>query len=332
VTATDVPKVTVVTPSFNQAEFIEQCITSVLGQGYPALEYIVIDGGSTDGTVELIRTHERDISHWASESDRGQTHALNKGLRRATGDIVGWLNADDYYLPGALQTAAEAYRSHPHASFYFGDGLRVDRAGKPVRPFFRDGFVAWNRRSFAHGLNYVLQPAAFINRQHLQTAGYLDESLHWGFDTDLWIRLAEISEPVPMRSLIAASREYGETKTASGGFERAEELRRIAQRHTGLPLTPGALGYYLGTLYGLVEDRPDVYPAEFRQALDRFFDATTGLFAAYGAGKDGFPADEPPTEPARVASGSRQTASTSRLLRRRVRGIAGQTLRRVGLR
>src|SRR5262245_32047801 len=120
------PKISIITPSYNQAHFLETCITSVLSQEYSDLEYIIIDGGSTDGSVEIIKKYENQITFWVSEPDEGQSHAINKGFQRATGAIVAWLNSDDFYLPGALTAVAEAHRSAPHASFYFGDGWRVD--------------------------------------------------------------------------------------------------------------------------------------------------------------------------------------------------------------
>src|SRR5262245_9832375 len=118
------PRISIVTPSFNQACFLEQCLLSVLDQRYPDLEFLVLDGGSTDGSVEIIRRYENRLTHWVSEPDGGQSAAINRGFCRATGDVVAWLNSDDYYLPGALERIADAYRKSPDASFYFGDGWR----------------------------------------------------------------------------------------------------------------------------------------------------------------------------------------------------------------
>ncbi len=115
------PKISIVTPSYNQAEFLERTILSVLNQNYPNLEYIIIDGGSTDGSVEIIKKYEKYLSYWVSEKDRGQAHALNKGFEKATGDLVGWQNSDDIYLPGAFRKVAEVYRNNPNYDVYFGN-------------------------------------------------------------------------------------------------------------------------------------------------------------------------------------------------------------------
>jgi glycosyltransferase involved in cell wall biosynthesis len=283
------PTISVVTPSYNQARFLGQCIQSVVAQEYPKLEYIVVDGGSTDGSAAIIEQYERHLARWVSEPDRGQSDAINKGLRWATGDLVTWLNSDDFYLPGALAAVAEAYRSAPAAPFYFGDGWRVNEAGDPRAPFFPGGHVGFDRSAMIYGLNTVLQPAAFISRRRLVEVGYLDESLRYGMDTDLWIKLSAHGDPVPVPGRLAASREYRDTKTATGGFERIEELRRIAERHSGAPMTPGVLLYFLHTLRQLSLERDDVFPSAFVGAIDEFHLAAARLLARYGAGCDGFP-------------------------------------------
>src|SRR5438105_4503434 len=130
-----VPRISVVTPSYNQGRFLEQCIKSVLDQGYPNLEYIIIDGGSTDESVAVIRKYQDRLASWVSERDAGQTDAINKGFRRATGEVVAWMNADDFYLPGAFARIAQAYQQSPQASFYFGNGLRVNEAGQEAGRF-----------------------------------------------------------------------------------------------------------------------------------------------------------------------------------------------------
>jgi len=245
----DLPRISVVTPSLNQSEFLETCIRSVLDQAYPELEFILIDGGSTDGSMAVIEKHADHFAYWVSEPDDGQSHAINKGLRRATGELVTWLNADDFLYPGALQSMAEAWAANPDAAFYWGNGNRVDREGQIRFSHYPDADVIFDRSVLIEGLNYILQPAAFINRKVLETAGHLDETLHYGMDTDLWIRLSGVADPVRVSPCIAANREYGDTKSLSGSFERAEELRRLAERHSGNPMTPGALWYYLQTLH-----------------------------------------------------------------------------------
>jgi glycosyltransferase involved in cell wall biosynthesis len=286
--------ITVVTPVYNCAELLEDCIVSVLGQDYPNLEYIIVDGGSTDGTVDVLRRYEDRLTFWISEPDDGQADALNKGFRRATGEIACWLNADDFFYPGALAAAREAYLADPRAPFYFGNGYRVDREGHKLAEFFPEGRVGFRRDALLFGLNCVLQPSTFIRRDALEEVGLVDASLHYGFDTDLWIRLSTLGRPRPIGKHLAASREYGETKTATGSFRRAEELRRIAEQYAKVPATPGSVCYYLDTLHRLASSRPDVFPPEYLAAVKSFWSATAQLFSNYGARPDGFPIDEGP--------------------------------------
>jgi glycosyltransferase involved in cell wall biosynthesis len=283
------PRITVVTPSFNQGRFLAPCIESILSEDYPNLEYFIVDGGSTDESLRVIERYRDRIAWWVSEPDGGQSDAINKGFRRATGDLVAWLNADDYYLPGALRAVVEAYRANPAASFYFGDGLRVDEEGRPIARFAPEGNDRFDPTALVYGLNYILQPSTFINRAYLERAGYLDVDLKYGMDSDLWMRLAKLAPPVAIPACLSASREYATTKTSSGSFPRAEELRRIGEKHSGLPLTPGALCYYLDTIHRLVRQRPDAYPSSLLADIERFWHAASAQMARYGARPDGFP-------------------------------------------
>jgi glycosyltransferase involved in cell wall biosynthesis len=180
----------VVTPSFNQGDFIEATIRSVLLQGYPDLEYIVIDGGSTDRTVEVIKRYAPWLSSWVSEKDRGQAHAINKGFDRATGEVVAWLNSDDLYLPGALQRAAGAFAEHAQVGIVHGDALQrvigSEREGL-LRSEPLDTFVLMRIGPA------VPQPAVFVRRSVLQAAGPIDEAMHFAFDYDLWLRCSLVA-------------------------------------------------------------------------------------------------------------------------------------------
>jgi glycosyltransferase involved in cell wall biosynthesis len=287
------PRITVVTPSYNHAAVLEECIVSVLEQGYPNLQYIVVDGGSTDGSIDVLRRYEDSFDWWTSEPDDGQTDALNKGFRRATGELVCWLNSDDFFYPGALAAAGEAYLADPDAPFYFGNGYRVDRAGCKIAEFFPDGNVQFRREAITFGLNCILQPSTFIRRNALEMVGLLDDTLHYGFDSNLWIELAALGRPRPIRGHLSASREYGETKTSTGSFARAEELRRIAERHAGVAATPGSISYYLDTLHRLASSRADVFPPEYLRAIEAFWSDTSQLLTRYGARPDGFPVPLP---------------------------------------
>lgn len=317
------PRISVITPSYNQGRFLGECLDSVFRQDYPDLEVLVIDGGSTDGSVAVIKAHEARLAYWCSEPDAGQGDAINKGLRRATGALVAWLNADDFYLPGALASVARAYRQNPHASFYFGDGLRVDKNGDSVGVFFPGGRVGFDLRALVYGLNCLLQPATFINRAWLSEVGPLDPALRYGLDTDLWIRLAAHAPPSPVAALLAASREYPETKTATGSFARVEELRQIAERYGGAAMTPGVLCYFLDTLSRLARERRDIFPESYEQSIRAFWGVTAKLLADYGAGPDGFPSGGRQPESDRTQEGEDATFQLCRfaaaLLRRVVR-------------
>jgi len=186
------PRISIITPSFNQVSFIEQTISSVISQNYPNLEYIIIDGGSSDGSVEIIRKFENKIAFWVSEADRGQAHAINKGLQLATGNIIAYLNSDDYYLEGALHRVADHFANHPEVDLIHGRCRIVDERGTKVDE--RVGSITryeeivdlwdfwWNGRNF-------VQPEVFWTRRIMDKVGFLREDLFWGLDYDYWVRI-----------------------------------------------------------------------------------------------------------------------------------------------
>lgn len=285
----DCPKISIVTPSLNQGRFLRQCIESIIAQNYINLELIIIDGGSTDESLAIIKEYENQISYWVSEPDRGQSDAINKGFQRASGDVVAWLNADDYYLPGALQQVSQAFCQNRQAPFFFGDGLRVDETGSVISNFFPSGSLAFDRQALVMGLNYILQPSAFINRRSLERVGHLDIALHYGMDSDLWMRLSSIGTPCTIPAALSASREYATTKTASGSFQRIEELRQISMKHSGLDMTPGVLCYLLDSLYRFAQQHDKVFPVSYLTDVSTFWQKTAQLLALVNAGTDGFP-------------------------------------------
>lgn len=289
------PRISIVTPSFNQGRFLEDCILSVLDQKYPNLEYIIIDGGSSDQSVQIIRSYEDKLASWVSEKDGGQSDGINKGFRKCTGELVAWINADDYYLPGALQIAADAYRSNPSAPFFFGRCLRVDERMQTKGEYVSAPKLIFNREALILGLNYIAQPATFIRRKDLEAVGYLNAALKWGLDNELWIKLSAIARPAPVEHVLAASREYGETKTSSGMFTRIEELRQLGEQFSGVQMTPGSLCYFIDTLYKVVQQHPELYPGEYLAEVTRFWASTSALFARFGADAAGTPTlPEPP--------------------------------------
>ena len=180
------PRVSVVTPSYNQGKFIEETMRSVLLQGYPNLEYIVIDGGSTDQSVELIKRYEPWLAYWVSEPDRGQSHAINKGFRRASGDIIAYLNSDELYLPGAIQQAVQFLSQDEEVGIVYGDCRVIDKESQTIflgrgRDFDLFVELCWN---------FVQQPSVFMRRKLLDLVGYFDEELHYAMDVDYWLRAA----------------------------------------------------------------------------------------------------------------------------------------------
>ncbi len=245
------PRISVVTLSYNQGRFLEEAMRSVLLQGYPNLEYILIDGGSTDGSVEIIRRHARELAHWSSEPDRGPAAGLNKGLERATGEIFGFLNADDLYLPGSLFKVASLFQIHGSTDVIYGDGYMTEETGQLRKPIFGD---RWNLRRLAYGACAVVQPAAFFRRRAFQmTKGFSEEySVTW--DTGLWVDLALSGATFRhQREFLAVFRLHRDSITGSGrlerGFSRDMDVvfRRIMGRHSRA--CDQALGFLLRSFH-----------------------------------------------------------------------------------
>lgn len=221
---THLPRVTIVTPSYNQAQFLEQTMLSVLGQDYPDLEYMVVDGASTDGSVDIIRRYAARLAWWVSEKDHGQGEAINKGFARASGEIIGWLNSDDLYQPGAVAAAVEAFAAHPEAGLIFSDVLAVD-ADNQVLNLMRCGDWGLDELMTFHILN---QPGVFMRRAVLEQAGYLDPAYHYMLDTHLWLRMAQLAPMVYLPRTLAAGRFHALAKNmaAAPGFG-TESLRLV---------------------------------------------------------------------------------------------------------
>ena len=219
----NIPTVSIVTPSFNQARFLEQTIRSVLEQDYPWLEYFVIDGGSTDSSVEIIKKYESKLAGWVSEKDKGQADAINKGLCQAHGEIVAWLNSDDYYLPGAIQRAVETFRQQPDAGLVYGNVISVDENSKT---FNLQTFKLLNLVDLM-SFQIISQPAVFIRRAVLEQAGPLDPSFHMLLDHHLWLRMARIAPMVYIPETLAAARYHAKAKNLTNTADFGREAFRI---------------------------------------------------------------------------------------------------------
>ena len=181
------PKISLVTVSFNQSAFLEEAIKSVIDQGYPDLEYIVVDPGSSDGSRRIIERYRHQIDHVVYEPDEGPAEGLNNGFRHADGDLLGFLNADDYLMPGCLHAVAAAFRHHQEADVIAGHGWIVDVHGRLVRKRYSDRFCAW---SYLHRGAYLLQPSTFFRRSAFQRVRGFNEGNHTCWDGELWLEMA----------------------------------------------------------------------------------------------------------------------------------------------
>jgi glycosyltransferase involved in cell wall biosynthesis len=205
------PKISVITPSYNQAEFLERTILSVINQGYPNLEFIIIDGGSTDGSVEIIKKYEDRLAFWISEPDDGQTEAINKGLKRATGEWLCWQNSDDIFYQEAFVNLASAAKKYPNADLIIGDTMLIDKYDNPLRDI---RFVKPTYHSaLAEGMILTNQSAFWKNTIH-EKIGYLSETLHYGFDYEWFLRLLKHYRAAHTDHILGGLRIYGQTKTS----------------------------------------------------------------------------------------------------------------------
>ena len=238
------PLVSVITPSYNQGQFIQATIESVLSQNYPNIEYIVMDGASTDHTAAVVKPYVNRLT-WISEKDRGQSDAINKGFRMAKGSIVAWLNSDDIYLPGAVSAAVAAFEQHPRTGAIYGEGFQIDKEGKVKSKFpFTEPFNLWK---LTYSLDYILQQTVFFRRDALHDVGLLDESLHYGMDWDILVRLGKRFGLTYIPVEMGAIREYEDAKSFAGGAKRFDELGQLIRRQSGASFPPAYIFYGLDT-------------------------------------------------------------------------------------
>ncbi|NCD09506.1 MAG: glycosyltransferase [Negativicutes bacterium] len=245
------PKISIITPSFNQSNYIEKTILSVINQKYINIEYIIIDGGSTDGSTDIIKKYENTLSYWVSEPDRGQSHAINKGLERATGQIFNWLNSDDYLEPNALQRIAEAWRTNPDAAAWVGACKRMTPTGHELNVIFPNNLSLsnigenWNGRQF-------YQPACFMNMSYIKELGGVNESLEFCMDLDLWMRLARRGFFLPGQGIWANAIIHPEAKTQKSRAEMHLETAKLMISH------------------GFIDGGRNRYESNFNSKADKF--------------------------------------------------------------
>lgn len=248
----ELPSISIVTPCLNAAATIEEALASVTAQGYPRLEHLVVDGGSTDGTVELL---ERAGVRFISEPDRGRAHAVNKGVAMSTGEVIGWLNADDRYEPGALRVVGEAFASDPRIAWVTGYCRIIDGDGTEIRaPITAYKNFLLRHWSFPLYLtqNFVADPATFVRRAALEEAGPLDERYAISHDYDLWLRVGARHEPVVLERTLSSFR-MTEGTASMAGFERQfREHAEVARLHGSGRRLPVAVNEAMSRLIVLV--------------------------------------------------------------------------------
>jgi glycosyltransferase involved in cell wall biosynthesis len=225
------PLVSIVTPSYNQAAYLEATIHSVLAQDYAPLEYLIVDGASQDGSSQIIQRYAGRLAWWVSEADHGQAEAINKGFQHAKGEIVAWLNSDDVYLPGAVQSAVDALQAEPGAGMVYGDAITIDPSGRPMN---RLAFGEWELADLMN-FRVICQPAVFMRRAVLEKAGYLDTSYHFMLDHHLWLRMARLAPIQYIPQLWAADRHHPAAKNVAQAAGFGQETLRLVDWMRGQP-------------------------------------------------------------------------------------------------
>jgi GT2 family glycosyltransferase len=215
--------VSIVTPSYNQALYLEQTIQSVLEQDYPRIEYIVVDGASTDDSFEIIKKYNDRLAYWISEKDSGQAEAINKGFARAKGEILAWLNSDDYYLPNTISAVVKCFEENPDVVMVYGNMLAVDGDGQIIN------VLKYKQLSLEDLLCFQIigQPSVFFRRSALEKTGLLDISFHFMLDHHLWIRLAQLGRILHIPQVWSAARYHAQAKNRARAAEFGREAFRV---------------------------------------------------------------------------------------------------------
>lgn len=220
--------VSIITPSYNQGQFIERTIQSVLDQGIPDLEYFVVDGGSTDDTKEILKKY-KDRIRWISESDNGQAEAVNKGIRRTRGEVIGWLNSDDIYYAGALSAVVTFFEKHPEVDVIYGDADHIDQEGNIIEPYYAEH---WDYERLKE-VCFLCQPAVFFRRRVTEWAGLLDDGLQYCMDYEYWLRLGACIPFIRINKKLAGSRMYEDNKTLKSRVAVHREINHMFRKRLG---------------------------------------------------------------------------------------------------
>ncbi|OGU46776.1 MAG: hypothetical protein A2X68_03530 [Ignavibacteria bacterium GWC2_56_12] len=238
-------KISVITPSFNHGEFIEDTIRSVANQDHDDIEHIVVDGGSTDSTLATLKKYPR--VRWVSEQDSGQGNAINKGFAMATGDVLAWLNADDYYEENVFGRIIAYFKDHPDCMFLYGDLTFVDKLGRPLNKYTGDKITY---DSLIANPDIVRQPSSFWRREVMERLGGIDESFHLVMDLDFFLRVGKRYPLHYLEGNLSYYRHYGETKSTALARRQVGEIYRVYRSHgiilTG-PIVRSLLAKYIRT-------------------------------------------------------------------------------------
>ncbi|MGB8980836.1 MAG: glycosyltransferase family 2 protein [Anaerolineales bacterium] len=237
--------ISIVTPSYNQADYLEETIRSVLAQDYPDIEYLIVDGGSTDGTLDIIKKYENRLAWWVSEKDKGQTDAINKGFGRAKGEVLAWINSDDTYEPGAVRAAVEYLRAHPEVGMVYGDCNFINESGRVIGKF---NAAQTSYRLLRQGYAHIPQQTMFFRTELWRQVGPLDPSFYFAMDYDLWTRLAARTEIKYVPQTWANFRLHTSGKTLLADDRCWPEMLKVHYRDGGSFFSVIVAKYYIRKL------------------------------------------------------------------------------------
>lgn len=274
----ETPLVSIVTPSYNQAAFLEQTLCSVLEQDYPSIEYLVADGGSTDGSVEIIQRYANRLAWWVSEKDHGQAEAINKGFARAKGKYVAWINSDDYYQPGAIRTAVKVLEQNPELGMVYGNVQVVDKDGRVLNNLRYNNWGLEDLMTF----HIIGQPSVIMRRSVLEKAGYLNLSFHFMLDHQLWLRMGLQAGMLYIPQLIAGAHYHEDCKNQLQAAEFGKESYRIVDWMKATPEFDERLGRLIPYVKAGAERMNGFYLLDAKEYASSFSCYWRGLLLAPG--------------------------------------------------